>query len=49
MLQQSPIADYSSVITLFGATTDQLKQRYSTGYEKSSNMACKEEALKRAH
>lgn len=33
MLQKSPNADYSSVTALFGATTDQLKQRYSTGYE----------------
>lgn len=33
MLEKSPNADYSSVTTLFGATTDQLKQRYSTGYE----------------
>lgn len=32
MLQKSQDADYSSVTTLFGATTDELKQRYSTGY-----------------
>lgn len=33
MLKKSPNTDYSSVTALFGATTDQLKQRYSTGYE----------------
>ena len=33
MLQKSPNTDYSSVTALFGATTDQMKQRYSTGYE----------------
>lgn len=33
MLEKSPITDYSSVTNLFGETTDQLKQRYSTGYE----------------
>lgn len=33
MLKKSPNTDYSSVTALFGATTGQLKQRYSTGYE----------------
>lgn len=33
MLQKSPDADYSSVTALFGSTIDQMKQRYSTGYE----------------
>ena len=33
MLKKSPNTDYSSVTDLFGATTDQMKQRYSTGYE----------------
>jgi hypothetical protein len=33
MLKKSPNTDYSSVTTLFGATTEELKQRYSTGYE----------------
>lgn len=32
MLERSPNADYSSLTTLLGKTTDQLKQRYSTGY-----------------
>lgn len=38
MLEKSPVTDYSSVTGLFGATIDQLKQRYSTGYEKGSNI-----------
>ncbi|MBY0483082.1 hypothetical protein [Nitrosomonas sp.] len=36
MLKKSPNTDYSSVTTLFGATTEELKQRYSTGYVRKS-------------
>lgn len=43
MLERSPNADYSSVTTLFGATTDQLKQRYSTGYESGSEVGWADE------
>jgi len=34
MLVKSPVADYSKVNDLFGKTVEQMRQRYSTGYEK---------------
>ena len=33
MLEKSPNVDYSTLTTLFGKTTDQLNQRYSTDYK----------------
>ena len=35
MQNKSPVADYTSVLNLFGLTIEQMNKRYSTGYEEA--------------